>query len=93
MNRQQPTRISTQPRERATGQYAFEGDWGRKCVCGHELGVHTAEAPHECMNSDRKHIACDGDEWFDKTIEPTPCDCVRFRPTRKRAHTRPKQGD
>jgi hypothetical protein len=65
--------IRQQTRERDTGRYAFQGDWGRKCVCGHELGVHTAEAPHECMNSDRNHIASEKDGWFDATIEPTRC--------------------
>jgi hypothetical protein len=76
----------SQARERETGRYGFDGDWGRKCKCGHELGVHTAEAPHECMNNDRRHMA-DG-PWFDHSIEPAPCDCTRFRPVRSAPHPR-----
>jgi hypothetical protein len=74
-----------QPRERASGQFGFEGDWGRICVCGHELGVHTAEAPHECMNNDRRHLASANDDWFRKDIAATNCDCMRFRTSRKRS--------
>ncbi|HYE90076.1 MAG TPA: hypothetical protein VEA38_03605 [Terriglobales bacterium] len=62
----------TQPRDAQTGRYGFEGQWDRLCVCGHRLGVHTADAPHECMVRD-----------FDKTA--APCDCMKFRPSRKRA--------
>lgn len=76
-----------QSREDETGQYGFDGNWGRKCVCGHELGVHTAQAPHECMNNDRWHIA-HGSDWFDRSIPATPCDCQRFRPKRVRAQTK-----
>jgi hypothetical protein len=71
-----------QPREKETGQFAFDGNWGRKCVCGHELGVHTAEAPHECMNIDRFHIGTRREPWADQALEATECDCRKFRPTR-----------
>ena len=71
-----------QAREAATGQFGFDGKWGRKCVCGHELGVHTAEPPHECMNDNRMHMLGPGSDWFDSSIEPTSCDCVKFRPKR-----------
>lgn len=77
-------KIVTQPRDQSTGQFGFEGNWGRKCVCGHELGFHSAEAPHDCMNIDRYNIGIN-DEWVDQSITNTPCDCMKFRPSRKRA--------
>lgn len=76
---------ASQARERATGRFSFEGDWGRKCVCGHELGVHTAEAPHECMNASRRHLVEASDDWADRAIEPSHCDCSRFRVERRKS--------
>ena len=51
-------------RERLTGRYTFEGRFARLCTCGHPLGVHTAEAPHECIVGD---------------LEDINCDCLKFR--------------
>lgn len=73
-----------QPRERATGQFGFVKNWARKCLCGHELGVHAGESPHDCLNEDRKHITSDTDDWIDRLIQPGPCDCKRFRLSRSK---------
>jgi hypothetical protein len=45
------------------GRYDFDGRWERLCTCGHNLGHHTAEAPHTCIAGD---FADEG------------CDCARF---------------
>ena len=37
-----------QTRER-NGRYGYIGKLDRLCVCGHRLGDHTADAPHECL--------------------------------------------
>lgn len=71
---QQPEIVAAQPREAETGRYGFAGDWARLCACGHELGIHTAMAPHECLASD----ACNIDPERYPVALP-PCDCVRFR--------------
>lgn len=31
-----------QARDQVSGQYAYEGNWDRLCVCGHRLGDHIA---------------------------------------------------
>lgn len=66
-----------QNRDQDTGRFTFEGKWSRLCKCGHELGVHTAAAPHECMNADRQAIMAD---WSGEPGQA--CDCKRFRPRR-----------
>ena len=40
------------------GRYGYAGDQERLCVCGHKLGVHTGEAPHDCLGPDL-HGGCD----------------------------------
>jgi len=67
--------VSQQPRERRTGLYSFQGNWERLCECGHALGLHTAQAPHECMAGDATQIA---PEKY--PVDLGECDCVRFRP-------------
>ncbi len=71
-----------QPREDATGQFGFVGDWARICVCGHELGVHGGEAPHECFNEDRNNMPRFEGELTGIAAEP--CGCRRFRPSRRK---------
>lgn len=63
-----------QNRERWSGRYSFDGDMTRLCACGHTLGNHAAEAPHECF--------C---PTFGKA-DPNyaECNCQKFRPQRKR---------
>lgn len=51
-------------RDPVTGQYAFDGDLARVCLCGHPLGVHVSGG-FDCINQD----VGDGE----------PCDCARFR--------------
>ena len=55
-----------QSRERASGQYGFTNNYDRLCVCGHRLGHHTAQAPHECIDGDFNPV-------------DVPCGCMRFR--------------
>lgn len=61
----------TQPRNKKTGQYSFEGNWDRLCVCGHRLGAHAGEPPHDCFSGQMD----DGGEY---------CDCPKFRPSRRK---------
>lgn len=77
-------RYQSQARDRSTGQYSFEGQWDRLCVCGHELGVHAAEAPHDCMNSDRVNIYGAADPRAFR-FQKTDCACLKFRLSRKKA--------
>lgn len=65
-------------RDTQTGQFGFHDRWERICVCGHQLGTHTAEAPHECMNEDRNIPAP-----YAGTGEH--CDCKKFRVPRRRS--------
>jgi hypothetical protein len=58
-----------QKRDRRNGRYTFDGDFDRLCRCGHTLGVHLAEAPHDCIARD-----------FQPGVE---CDCVKFQPQRR----------
>jgi hypothetical protein len=60
---------TSQPRERASGRFGFEGKFARVCRCGHVLGVHAAEAPHPCINED---------QFVDGATGVT-CGCTRFR--------------
>lgn len=60
----------SQPRDDA-GRYDI-GKMETPCLCGHTLAVHTAAAPHECLNSDRFLDGADGQ----------PCECARFRARR-----------
>lgn len=75
-------RYRNRPREKASGQFGFVHNWGRVCVCGHELGVHGGEAPHECFNEDRNNMPKFEGALADVPAEP--CDCRRFRPSRRR---------
>lgn len=52
----------------ARGRYDHN-DLELVCRCGHQLGVHTAAAPRECLNHDRHTPGADGQ----------PCGCERFR--------------
>lgn len=60
-------------RDPVTGQYDFDGDWDRVCVCGHRLGSHIAGG-HECIVHDCEPGAAE-------------CACPRFR--QKRIKGRP----
>jgi len=64
-----------QNRERSTGRYSFDGDLDRLCVCGHPLGLHMGEAPHDCAVS----------TFSDIDPNKAECDCPRFRPARRAA--------
>ena len=56
-------------RDDRNGRFTYGGDMSRLCICGHKLGDHFGAAPHECAIS---------------TWAPyTPCDCQKFRPSRK----------
>jgi hypothetical protein len=60
-------------RDRSDGRYTFTKD--AMCACGHSLGIHTAEAPHEC-GAHEAHL-------IDPTVpEMPPCSCVKFRKIR-----------
>jgi len=54
------------PRE-SDGKYAIR-NLEAVCVCGHTVGMHTAENPRECIAGD---------------FTETHCNCERFKKTRK----------
>ena len=68
--------MSNQIRDQLNGQYSFDGNWERFCVCGHTLGVHTADSPRACGNY--------GTGLID-------CDCRKFRPTKKKMELTPEE--
>jgi hypothetical protein len=45
-------RARYQNRDERNGQFTFDGNLQRLCVCGHTLGSHYAVAPHECCVKD-----------------------------------------
>lgn len=77
-------------RDPQSGQYGFQNNWTRLCVCGHELGYHTAEAPHDCINSDRLNIGSCGGALDPMRVPATDCDCQRFRPSKANKKAAPK---
>lgn len=68
----------SQPRDQATGQYAWSGDMARMCVCGHTLGVHCAGGFDCLVGTNCLHDPHPG----------TFCDCKKFRLSRKRTRIR-----
>ncbi len=64
--------MSNQSRDKGNGRYTAS-KFDQLCVCGHELGVHTAEA----FRGKRPCIVGD--------FEDESCDCVKFRKSRKKA--------
>lgn len=61
-------------RDRSNGRYTFDGNMERLCVCGHTLGKHCAEAPHDCL----------AHSMSDATPDEKACQCPKFRPSRKK---------
>lgn len=55
------------------GKYSYS-NMELPCVCGHTLGRHTAEYPHDCCYGD-------GDDYIQK------CDCHKFRRSRRKLPT------
>lgn len=62
-----------QLRDPTNNQFAFQNNWKRLCVCGHNLGVHTAGG-FDCLNEDNH---CSPDATGDA------CNCHKFRPKKK----------
>jgi hypothetical protein len=54
------------------GKYTFDGNLERLCVCGHELGNHSGEAPHDCL--------CP--TFSIRDPRRAACNCEKFRPAR-----------
>jgi hypothetical protein len=72
-------------RDQSTGRYSFWNRFERMCVCGHRLGVHTGGG-FDCLNSDShvpSFLGDDGKEY--PGGDGTPCDCMKFRQSRKKA--------
>lgn len=65
-----PTRKTRDP---FSGQYAYDGNLDRVCVCGHVLGAHV-HGGFEC--------GCNPTD----NPETLGCECVKFRPSRKKIH-------
>lgn len=65
----------SQARDHRTGEYAFDGNWDRMCVCGHRLGVH-GDGGLDCLA---------GTNVLD---DPSPrgafCNCLKFRQSRRK---------
>jgi hypothetical protein len=56
-------------RARGTGRYTYDEKYERLCVCGHPLGKHSAESPHDC--------------FVGQFGEPESCECPKFRPAKQ----------
>jgi hypothetical protein len=65
------------------GQYAFDGDLTRLCVCRHSLAVHSAGSPADCLlyslppNDPQRAIE-------NRNGGPEECGCTRFRLSHRR---------
>lgn len=69
------------PKRETNGQYAFDGNLARMCVCGHELGVHGAGSPADCLAYSLS--ATERFKLFGNAS--TECSCQKFRLSRKKA--------
>lgn len=71
-------------RDVRNGQFGFDGNWDRMCVCGHKLGVHGMGGV-DCMAG------------TNVPDDPNPrgvwCDCEKFRPSRRKADLGRSQGN
>jgi hypothetical protein len=67
-----------QIRDNVTGQYAFDGNMDRVCVCGHTLGIHCAGG-FDCFAQ-----PTEGHPFYVEGLV-APCDCQRFHQSRKKA--------
>lgn len=69
----------------ANGQYAFDGDLTRLCVCRHSLAVHAAGSPADCLlyslsaNDPQRAI----EETRGGLVE---CGCRKFRLSRRKVN-------
>ncbi len=65
------------------GQYAYDGNLDRLCVCGHTLGFHGAGSPADCLvysfSPDDPNLV--GQPGLDKPN----CGCQKFRLSRKKS--------
>lgn len=68
------------------GQYAYDGNLDRLCVCGHTLGAHSCGSPSGCLFYSLPVCEQTGNPGADKP----ECGCVKFRLSRKRSHREPE---
>lgn len=67
------------------GQFAFDGNFDRLCVCGHTLGVHSAGSPAGCLLYSLSDAEKSQEVTLRKQLNPdVNCGCVRFRLSRKK---------
>lgn len=62
------------------GRYAFDGNLDRMCVCGHQLGNHSAGSPADCLMYSLPAIEQAQYPGGDKPN----CGCCKFRLSRKK---------
>jgi hypothetical protein len=68
-------KVRYQNREPGNMRFAFDNNFERMCICGHKLGVH-GPGGIECLA---------GTNVPDDPNPPgVECECVRFKPSRKR---------
>lgn len=73
-------KLEWNPREQTrsdSGQYSYEGQWDRLCVCGCKFGIHAAAAPHPCFADEH------GDSPHPCAKLPKGKPCLKFRPASK----------
>lgn len=61
------------------GQYAFDGNLDRLCVCGHDLGAHSAGSPADCLFYSLPKVEQNGKPGANKP----ECGCTKFKQSRK----------
>jgi len=68
-------------RKRETnGQFAYERNWERLCVCGHTLGNHACGSPADCLFyslPECERIGKPGEQVVN-------CGCQKFRLSRRK---------
>lgn len=78
-------RATDPPRKRETdGQYAFDGNLQRLCVCGHSLAVHSAGSPADCL----LYSLPENDPQRQHERAPIDCGCKKFRLTRAKSNAK-----
>ena len=69
------------------GQYAFDGNLQRMCVCGHNLGAHGAGSPADCLLYSYVNTLTPEQKLLEPGSDHPNCGCQKFRLSRRK----PKQ--
>lgn len=75
--------MKREQKRETNGQYAFDGNLDRLCVCGHTLGVHGAGSPADCL----LYSLPKAEQLQNVGGDKPDCGCLKFRLSRKKVNT------